>query len=706
MNERGVGVWGRWRNGVGRAATLAACAGTLWLAGCGEDPDERTLNDASIQLASLSAGAGTPIPDRAAETGFKDVISKLQGLTGGSDATAADASVMVSAAQRGLALRAAGRAVVLQRAMLTMLPPLRTQIAAWEQHNSDAKAAANYDPAPEFARIDRDVRARQDDLEKADEQKRAIESKISGLMSDVASRLAEASKLRDQAGSLQLKIAKVSATEGLELTKQIRELTRKADALEMKARELKAQADSQQIELHAAKVSIDKLGAQIKLLQENRASVQTHQAEAQKQAAAARGHAQQAATWIAALVDTADGSVPPMVADTVTARQSEFQGSTAEIFGDAPAALTPFVEQAFTPAIEDASGQLQTATQTAKKATSLRRSSAQIAVGEAQQSLGDVHWTHAAGLDAYAQVLEELANATPALPASAEYVTRAKAAREASTDAKRAAFEAYQAAKSAYEASGAKADVAEQLDEVGRKLNEISRVVGAGVMDAEAMSTLQEPAPEQADEQPETGAQPAPEQPAAGADPADELKDAIRAVVAAGQSGDYDTVVAFMHPATGDDQAFVDSIGALLKSVGALDSAAEDAFGATFSKWLQDNPDPMLGQLSQLGDTELDPDTLDIRVQGDEAVALTGNPMMPQVKFQKVGGQWKQVMSVAALTQNNPMAAASLEAIPKIAGVYDELASEVTDGTLGSNAAVAAAFKAKLMGLMQNPGGG
>ena len=707
MNERGVGVRGRWRRGVGRAAVLAACAGTLWLAGCGEDADERTLTDASIKLASLSAGAGAPIPDQAAQKGFQDVIGLLQGLTGGDGAVAADASVLVSSAQRGLGLRAAGKAVVLQRQMLSMFPSIRAQLEAWSSHNSAAQAAAAYDPTPEFARIDRDVRARQDEADKARAERARIDKQISELIAGVTSRTAQSGTLREQAGALQLQIAKVSATEGLRLTEQIRELSRQADGLEREARELKAQADNHQVELHGAEVSIGKLESQIKLLAESRASVQTRQSAAQARAAQARGDAQQAAGVIASLVDTATGSISPMLADAVAATRSQFEGTPEELFGDAPAALTPFVEQAFTPAVEDAARQLQTAAQTARKANTLRRSSSQVAVGEAQQSLGEVQWNSAAGLDAYAQMLEELAGTTPALPSAAEYATRAKAAREAATEAKRAAFEAYQGAKSAYEASGAKAEVATQIEEVSRKLNDISRVVGAGVMDAEAMNSLEDPA------EAEPAGEPAPAEPtdepaAQAADPVEELKAAIRAVTDAAESGEYQAAIDFMHPATAEDEAFVASITAMLGAAGELDAATQTAFGQPFSAWVKENPDPMLGQFASMGSAgaDVDLDSMDIRVQGDQGVLLTGNPMMPEQKFLRVDGRWKQVISVADMTGGNPMAAGILDMLPKIGEVYTEVAGQVEDGALGSNGEVATAFKAKLLAVMQMPGGG
>ena len=696
---------------AGRVAALVACAGMLWLGGCGQDPNEQTLSDASIKLASLNAGKGTPLPEKTATAGFREVIEQLQPLANGDGPIAADAAVLVSAAQRGLGLHEMGKAADLQRLALSRLPAIRAELEAWKMHNAAAAAAASYDPAPEFARIDDGVRDRQEQAERARAAKADIDREIAGLLESVASRMAEASDLRGQAGALQLQIPGLSATEGLALTEQIRVLTRKADALEFAARELKTQADHKTADLHATEVEIAKLESQIALFAKSRTAVQTRQAAAQQRAAEARGDAQKAAGMIAMLVDTADSAVPPALAEVMAANESSLELSPEELFGSGPAAITPFLAAVVTPTIESTARQFTTAASTAKRASSGRREASQIALGEAKQSLGDIRWLQAGGLDAYAQMMEELAAAHPALPSAAEYASRAQAARAESVEAKQAAFEAFQDAKRAYEGSGAKGEVKDRLEEVGTRLNEISKVVGEGVMDAEAMGALEEPIlEEEADFE-----EPRAEEPlAAGDGPEAELRATIQRVIEAAEAGDYDAVIDFLHPASDADVSFIEMTGMMLRAMGRLDSATRTTFGEPFTAWMENNPDPMLGQLGNMGGGALgfELEDLDLRVQGDEAVALSPIPNMPDTKFAKVDGQWKQVIDTQALLADNPMAGAALEMmqsmIPAMASSFEELAASVEAGDLDNNAAVAEAFKAKLMAIMQQqmPGGG
>lgn len=673
---------GRAGGRAGRIALLAGCAGLLWLAGCGRDADEQTLSDASVKLASLDVGSGTPMPEQFAARTYQEVLSSLQGLSKGEGAFAADASVLVSSAQRGLGIQAADRAAQMHREAMLKLPRIRANLRTWQMHNAAAQAASSYDPAPEFARLEADVRARQDDAERERANKASIEAQIAGLLGQVADRMAEGSNLRDQAGTLRLKVPSVSATEGLELTEQIRTLSRRADTLEFQARDLKDQADRLGLDLRASEVEIQKLTTQIELLGQSRAAVQTRFTTSQEQAARARANAQKAAATIAELVDTGDGALSPFMAGSV---QTETDEAVRQL---AAAAASP------------------------RKAVSTRRSSAQVAIGEAQQSLAEVHWTHALGLDSYAQLMEDLASATPALPAAAEYASRAQAARAASVEAKQAAFDAYQVAKSAYESTGAGGEVADRISKLSVRLNAVSRAVGAGVVDAEAMGALADPEPEVEENFDEPMVVDEPE--AAAADPEAELRAAIQAAVDAGDAGDFDRSIGFLYPAGDADAKMIDTLAVLLRAVGGLDTATEQAFGQRFSAWLKDNPDPMLAQLASLSTTasDLDPDDLDIRVQGDEAIALTGNPAAPEVRFLRVDGQWRQVLDTAAQAGDDPAAAAMIEmmqkVLPALAGAYGELTDGVESGDLDSQAAVANALKAKLMSLGQQlvPGGG
>jgi hypothetical protein len=186
-----------------------------------------------------------------------------------------------------------------------------------------------------------------------------------------------------------------------------------------------------------------------------------------------------------------------------------------------------------------------------------------------------------------------------------------------------------------------------------------------------------------------------------------ELRAAIGAATDAMRAGDMEAAIAFLHPATPEDEPYVEMLGGMVREMGRLDAATAQAFGQSFSAWSEENPDPMLAGLSGMGGAGgLDPEAMDIRVRGDEAVALTGNAAQPELEFRRVDGEWKQVVAIAAEIAENPMAASMVEVFPRLSTLFGALADDVEAGDLESNEAVVDALKARLMTLMQPPGGG
>lgn len=674
-----------------RLALLAGCLGALALPGCSRSPGEQALNDASIKLASLDVGVGSQMPEGVSKKTFNEVIQTLTEFSKGEGALAADASVLISSAQRGLGTQTAAHAASLERQALDKLPGLRARLRAWQMYNAAAAAAGSYDPAPEFARIDQDTRARQGEAEQARAKKAAIEKQISELLAQVTDRIAKASGLRDQAGGMQLRIAGVSATEGLVLSEKIRELTREADKLEFEARNLKNQADRLEVDLRAAAVDIEKLTSQIELLGQSRAAVQARDKAAKEDAAGARGDAQQAAVQVGEFVDSGDGALTPFRTDQVDA------------------------------AHEQAVQQLQSAIASAKRGTTSRRANAQMAIGQTQQSLADDQWTRALGLDAYAQVLEELAGAKPALPSAAEYAARASEARTQATEAKQAAFDAYQAAKSAYESTGASGRARELLDQVSTRLNEISRQVGKGVVDAEALSTLSEPEPaEPAANEP--GDRRAAADDVVPTDPTEEVRGALQAMMDSVTAGTYGDLSDMIAPATDADATVIGQLGGILAAQERLDSTTRSAFGQSFTEWSLANAQGAAQAMNPADMFGVEAANADIRVQGDEAIVMTGNAANAELHFRRIDGVWKLVLSMADFSggaaqvpeqMRGILTAMMPEILTATTQAYGAAADGVDDGSLRSNQAVAVTIQTKLQALnvkimqkLQEAGGG
>ncbi|MFG0244271.1 MAG: hypothetical protein ACF8R9_15930 [Phycisphaerales bacterium JB054] len=684
-------------NSRNRARVLllsAGCVGLIWLAGCGRDADEQSVSDASIMLAAMDNGSGTPSPEASAKAGYNEVINSLQSIASGDGPHAADAAVLVSEAQQGIAVQATERAADLLHTAQLRQSSIRAQLRAWQMHNAAADAAASYDAAPEIAAIDRSTREKQDQAEAEQARKATIEADIAGLLRQVTDRLAQASDLRAQAGNLRLEIARVSETEGLRLTEQIRELSRAADKLEFEAREIKVRADRRNLDLQESEVEITKLTNQIVLLGQSRTAVQTRATAAQEQAARARGDAQKAAVEIAARVDSGEN------------------------------ALTPFMESQASAAMQEAISGFKSAIASANKAKTTRKSAANLAIGQAQQNLADIQWSYAQSLDSYAQLMAELASAQPALPAAAEYASRAQTARQQATEAKQASYDGYQAAKSAYAASGASGDARDRLNAVGSRLDEISAIVGKGVVDAAALESLTAPDDDAATDSDESAA-PADTSADASGDPVADLRLTLEEIMQALSEGRLTDAERFVVPA-GDTEAAV--LGAMRPVFGAsvrLDQASQAAFGQTFSQWSATDPQAQAAAASSMPSfappaaemAEIDVNTLDIRVQGDQGVLLTGNSDIPQINFRREGGEWKLIFEMSMLGEQMPAGADPAEVVGQMAPmmqgigtVLEQAVAKVESGELKSNQAVAAWMNTQIMQvfmqMMQEQGGG
>lgn len=649
----------------------AGCVGMLWLGGCGRDADEKTVTEASIKLAAMDDGWTTP--EASAKATYDEVINSLQSIASGDNKLAADAAILVAEAHQGLAVQAAERATDLLREAQLKQPGIRAQLRAWQMHNAAANAAASYDPTEELANLDSSTRDRQDKVEAERTRKSEIESNIASLLGQVTDLLSQASELRSKAGTLRLEIARVSETEGLSLTEQIRELSRQADKLEFKAREIKVQADRRNLDLHASEVEIDKLTNQIELLGQSRSAVQTRAAAAKEQAARARADAQKAAVAIAAAIDTGDG------------------------------ALTPFLDSQVRSTVEEAVKGFQNAASAANSAKSARKSSAQLAIGKAQQNIGDTQWSYALGLDAYAQLMEELASAQPALPAAAEYASRAKDARQQAADAKQAAYDAYQSAKSAYEATGASGDARDHLTEVGKQLNEASRIVGDGVVDADALESLSTPETDESDSGDETGNGAAADTTNAEAD----IRNAITNALEDLREGRYAEAQAFLVPAGQAEEELLSTvISPLISGLTRLDAVTEEAFDTRFAEWMMTNQEiqqQMMGGFAAGGG--FDPGTisnfnaedLDIRVKGDEAVVLSDSPDAEPMPLRRVNGEWKLSLELPADADMDQQMAMMQPIIQTVQNMLGQAADKVESGELQSNQAVAAWMNQQMM---------
>ncbi|MCW5775822.1 MAG: hypothetical protein KIS87_05175 [Phycisphaeraceae bacterium] len=671
-----------------RLAVALVGASAIVLASCGERESKAgaAVRDASFKLAALNAGVGNdPVDEHAIRvyTSVRDSL-KRAASSGSADETGA-AAILVAHAERGLAFVPAAEHMRLERGAAHQKELILAEHRAWIGHSALAVAAASYDPANDLAAIERQVRERQAEVEKERARQAELTAKVEHLRSRARSLQTEARQHRDEVGRLELRVPTVSDTEGLELVKKAREHRRKADGLELQAQELVVEADLMMPEVNEAGVIVEKLLRQIESLGEVRVGVQARGRTAQEQAAAARADAQAAAQRLSALLE----------------------GSGAE------PGLHAFRQGRLVQAYEEASRGFDASASEARKGMSADRAGAQLAVGQARQAAGDLHWNRARGLSSYAELLEALVNSAPATPNADRYRAWAAEARQAEREALERAAQAYSDAREAYGATGARGEARERLERVTRQLELLTRSVGGSVVDSSAFDA-QAPAAEARESSGDAGAMP-------GGDGGD-LAAAIDRAIALVNDGSYLAALEFVHPATDADLAFIQAVRPAVEKQERLDRLTREKFGTSFSDYADDNPAPAGSLVGGIGDFGAGLDVrplraadLDIRVQGDEGLVLLGNGQ--RIAFRRIDGSWRLVFSVNDLGLGGPEMQQMMAMIEPImrasAQVYDDLAGMVERGELQSNQAVMAAMQSKMMQVMmelmrqiQPPGGG
>ncbi|MEN0020198.1 MAG: hypothetical protein AAF747_04865 [Planctomycetota bacterium] len=390
----------------------AALAFTLLLAaGCSEDPTQRALEDAERRMSAMAVPG--VLATETAESEFSQVKQSIGGVSGdGSQAQQAAASLISSAADRGLARPAAEEASRIERELTIQLADAEAALAAWINAMASADAAEGFDPTPVLADIARRRADREQEAAEARATKADLDGQIASLRSEAQADFDRASELRAQAAELRFTASTASAREGLPLVEQARTIGREADALELTARELTTQADLLEPQSNEAQVTLDKLAAQLAALDATRASVETRMRRLDAEAAEARADAAEAAAAFDRLIGDGDG---------VMGRRS---GELAD-------------------AIDDASSKLSAAVRAARGASGADRSSIAGDVSTSSQVLGQLLASNALGWQDTAALLRRAAETMGGLPNASMYRSLADAADEAAASAATAASQAY-----------------------------------------------------------------------------------------------------------------------------------------------------------------------------------------------------------------------------------------------------------------------
>lgn len=668
-----------------RSAHLLARVGAIVLVsasliGCGEDRAQSLIDDAARQLATINAGAsGRQLSADRVYTQVRTALGNLPGSA--SESQKAAAALMLSQVERGLAEREAFAASERMGDAHRLLGPAEAELRAFELHKAAAASAAAFDPASLLA----DLRQRRAASENAEAQVRsrieAARNRAKELNDRVSALRAQADEHRLRAAELQAQATERGPTAGLSQATAAHEARRAADAAALEAHALELEAQSASREADEYEIERQKFVEQAGALDQARNSVTQRQTSAQAEAATARQAAEQAA---AALRDVLSGD------EKLDALHSQI----------IPASFDAAV-RGYEASIRQAQG-----------ARSTQRGSASLAIALANQALANLHATRAEGLLSYAALLESSARA--GVPGAQTLADRGTQARQRASEHVRAAATAYDAAIENYQATGARSDAASIRDSLTGRLGELRAMVLDEQVSPESFSPIERVAPEAGDGAGGGAA------PAASGDGEQSLRDAIRNLQQAVENMDGQAIVDFIHPAGPAEAQILGPISSMSIANMRLDQATEAAFGQRFTRWAAENPQA-LGPMGQMASSdmsasplaEIDPDALDLRVSGNEGVAMM--PDGTTTRFARVNGQWKQVLSMDDLGLP-PEAAEGMAMMGIVARqfdtVVDRLITRIESGALQSNQAVAVEMVGAIMNAMRDamgaggPGGG
>ncbi|MFN0133843.1 MAG: hypothetical protein ACKVW3_15110 [Phycisphaerales bacterium] len=640
-----------------RTATALALSAGLLLAGCNEDTTSSdALDAASIKLSALAPrGQRAPSPAYQEQT-FKSILATLQPVaTKGNKSQVAAAAVLMAQAHAGLAEIPAARSASLERDCIHRASAIRAALSQWHTFSAMGAGAAKFDPAPQFADLDKSEREIDALIGSEMARKSKVEAEVTRLQQAAAAKADQARRRQAEAGQLKQRVPNETATVGEQILIQAAAMSREADKLEVEAARFEAEAAKISPQIGEVQISLDRLARQKQLVAASRDDLRKRDQAAKAQAADSRAAAKKAADELQSEIDK-----------LTTLRTKDLAASD-----------------------DEAIAALETAATTAKRAIQQDRVSAQLAVGSARQSLGDVQWTRGQGLRDHATLLESLAQA--GVPNSEALKTEAAKSREGAATAFAAAVEAYKEAHEAYQASGATGDGKERLERVSRILDKAVRAASDGKMDLGLSESA--PAPE-AEATSETPAAP-------GEIVADQStpQGVLQILFDIAKSKDYSRlgeVFAFSNDL--EKQSFA-SLNALRPMAEKLDEALKAKFG----KGMDDMPGANAG-FDLDAYKNLKASDIPVTITGDTAEATLPNGTL---LLKQTDGKWAvDLRSMGADPQQIAMAGLM---VPTFSKTLDEMTADVNAGKFSTYEQAMQALMAKMasgMPGMPRPGGG
>lgn len=623
---------------AGLGAVCAGVALTLLAGGCERsDPGSVAVNKSSVGLHSISGGNVSKAPDAYIASEMPKVSNAATTAIEGESGTKAAGSMISAQANLSLAELALSNVVELERQSAEKRLEIRRHASVWTDRGASAAVAGAFNPSEVIAKLQAEKATKTAEIASLQTAKAQLDARLTQLRAEAKAKLDQANAGLADYEAKRGDIAKLSATDAARVLEATQSIKKQSDIMRLEGERILAQVSVLEPDATAKGLEIQQRQNQIASVDTAIVELNTRASLAQADAAAARTDQQKAGEAIAA-------------------------GATD---------LRDFREGKLKDAIDSARKTVNAAISTIKGAASDPSAGGKLVLARAQQTLGDLSFTHAQTLSQYGQLMSHLATLTPALPEASRYADDAKKSQDEAKEAIEAATKAYEAAQAAYESTPVKGEVKERLKKVGENLGKVaSMAAGAG---ADAGAALPE-----------------------------DIKAFASTLIAAAKAGDSGAVLSAVHASTPEMAQAIAALTDGMKLEKRLNDACKAKFGQTLEEAVQGMGGGMKMQLGPSADSfkNAELDSLTAKLDGDKATLMNGDKKLADLI--KVDGAWK--IDMPELAAMVPEVQAKLPMLSAMSSQMDALAADVDAGKFASIQEVLGEL-AKRMGAPGGAGG-
>jgi uncharacterized protein YoxC len=622
----------------GLGAVCAGLALALLAGGCERsDPGSVAVNKSSVGLHSISGGNVSKAPDAYIASEMPKVSTEAAKAIEGDSGTKAAGSMIGAQANLSLAELALSNVVELERQSAEKRLEIRRHASVWTDRGASAAVAGAFNPSEVIAKLQAEKTAKQSEIAALQTAKAQLDARLTQLRAQAKAKLDQASSGLADYEAKRGDIAKLSATDAARVLESTQSIKKQSDLMRLEGERILAQVSVLEPDATAKGLEIQQRQNQIASVDTAIVELNTRASLAQADASAARADQQKAGEAIAA-------------------------GATE---------LRDFREGKLKDAIDSARKTINAAITTIKGAASDPSAGGKLVLARAQQTLGDLSFTHAQTLSQYGQLMSHLATVSPALAEASRYADDAKKSQDDAKEAIEAATKAYEAAQSAYESTPVKGEVKERLKKVGENLGKVA-AMAAGV-GADAGAALPE-----------------------------DIKAFAGTLIAAAKAGDSGAMLSAVHASTPEMTQVIGALTEGMKPAKRLSDACKAKFGQTLEEAAQGMGGGMKMQIgpSEDGFKNAELDSLTAKIDGDKATLMDGDKKLADLI--KVDGAWK--IDAPELAAMVPQVQAMLPMLSAMSSQMDAVATDVEAGKFTSIQEVLGEI-AKRMGAPAGMGG-